>query len=110
MRRIVARTLFRRPTQVVSGSVTSAGATAIFPTTEGKVNIGLINYGTDSTDITSTPAVINLQKPGGSPIYMTLVATQFKGSPSIPGFILPAGGLEAVSNSAVPVTFNIYYD
>lgn len=109
--RTIQRTLLHAPNQVASvASLTSAQAEEIFPTTQGAVHIDSISIGTLTTRIASNIAVINLQKPGGSPVYMTLTITEFKNAQSIPGFILPAGGLEAVSNNASPVSIDVFYE
>lgn len=109
---IVPAVVFHAPNMIAStASLTSAQAETIFPTTQGKVHIDFIQVSTGATEIPiNAPVVVNLQHPSGSPVYMTIVCNEFKSVPTIPGFLLPAGGLQATSNRTTPVSLNVFYE
>lgn len=90
-------------------SVTSAQVENIFATTTGKVHICSINYGGIGDILDGSPVILNFQKPGGTPVYCTATIASTKGLSPIPGFMLPAGGLEVASNQTVECFVQVFY-
>lgn len=71
-------------------------AQALFATTQGKVDIAFILVSPLQQVVAATPIVVSFRHPSDSPVYLTVGLGGNTSTVVIPGFELPAGGLEAI--------------
>lgn len=104
--------LFGRANRIVNiASVTQATSPAtIFATTRGKVNICFIQISGLDDIVDGGPVLVTFHKNGGTPVYLSSICPSTKAAAVVPGFILPAGGLEVSTNQNQAVTVDVFYE
>jgi len=91
--------------------ITSAGASTVFASTSGKVKISHIVTRPEGQVTGTTPLIVSYRAPSGTPIYASVFFGLNSATVTIPGFELPAGGMDVTSNLAgTPLaTAEIFY-
>lgn len=96
----------------VAALAQGAAASAIFATTQGKVDIAFVVVSPLNQVAAATPMVISFRHPTDTPVYFTVGIGGNGSSVIIPGFELPAGGMEAIVTAGAggdEVDIDVFY-
>lgn len=85
-------------------------AAELFPTTQGKVDISHILVSPRAQIVVgSSETLVTFRHPSDSPTYFTVGLGANSQTSVIPGFELPAGGLEVITSTTVGIDIDVFY-